>query len=511
MSQLSDSDPSTLLPHQADFINRFFHPPLSKGYLLESEVGLGAKFMAAHLIAEFVKRNSRGRVLILVPAALQTQMDSYLNQMGTQSIVVDRYRYRELEEVSELEGIWPNGSVVIMSMDFAKKSDVLSSLMAVEWDLLVVPEAHLLRGLRAQAIQQIISAAASMRVVLITSSKIKQMPDVGIELLERVGWERAKMVDQVGNHLFSSPAAFDIINFHEFPEEEHLRKTLEQLIDFSNLSINGSALAGLEFLRQSSPSALEECLRLLKGQLVYGESEEFIEVEDLEQLETNDPSTEGEEFESLPETRILLPVSIEPSYAAKLLERVNICLEELDKLSNDAKLTALLERLHVLQCAEAAVFPVCIVAMCRSTISYIQTQLQERQFQTSLIHDSMPFDERQACVATFRKFGGVLLATPSVMEGMSFPDINILYFYDIPHSAAVLDQIYGRFLRFGRKAPLHVSVFSPNGYGFADILMRLAKKLNALSFPAEIFDDLNLSQFDSLTSEAITLGPEMLE
>ena len=68
-----------LWPHQAAFIEQFFADPSKRGYLLQSDVGLGTSSMAAHLIQHATETIPNARILVLVaPKFLQVQMQDML-------------------------------------------------------------------------------------------------------------------------------------------------------------------------------------------------------------------------------------------------------------------------------------------------------------------------------------------------------------------------------------------------------------------------------------------------
>jgi hypothetical protein len=64
--------------------------------------------------------------------------------------------------------------------------------------------------------------------------------------------------------------------------------------------------------------------------------------------------------------------------------------------------------------------------------------------------------------------GGILVATSAAMvEGFDFPVVTDLVLYDLPRGKIGLQQVLGRFDRFGRQHRLNVHVLRPCNVGDA--------------------------------------------
>ena len=106
----------------------------------------------------------------------------------------------------------------------------------------------------------------------------------------------------------------------------------------------------------------------------------------------------------------------------------------------------------------------CIVTAYRATLFYLQTQLEDMGLTPYMLHGVMSFDRRADTIHAFKHRGGMLLATTAMLaQGIELPHVASLIFYDLPHSSLMLQQVYGRFHRFGRIVPLKVHVLcDPN-------------------------------------------------
>jgi superfamily II DNA or RNA helicase len=114
-------------------------------FLLADDPGAGKTIMAGLLLKELKYREMVERVLIVVPGHLRDQWIRELKEkFGETFQVVDR----GLLDGAYGRNPWREFSQVLTSMDFAKQDDVLSTLTDVEWDLVIVDEAHKLAAYR---------------------------------------------------------------------------------------------------------------------------------------------------------------------------------------------------------------------------------------------------------------------------------------------------------------------------------------------------------------------------
>ena len=140
-----------LNPHQIDAALFASSNPLSKGVILADEVGLGKTIEAGLLIAQRWAEHKR-RILIITPANLRKQWHQELaDKFGLDATILEAKSFRQSvkDGVSNpFEATSPVGSssdrIIICSYQFAAgKQD---SVKSVQWDLVVIDEAHRLRN-----------------------------------------------------------------------------------------------------------------------------------------------------------------------------------------------------------------------------------------------------------------------------------------------------------------------------------------------------------------------------
>ena len=131
-----------LNPHQIEAALFALQSPLSKGVILADEVGLGKTIEAGIVLCQFWAERKR-RLLVLCPASLRKQWALELEEkFNLPSLVLDAKAYRE----SQRSGRSPlaENAVIILSFNYANA--LREELKAVQWNLVVIDEAHKLRN-----------------------------------------------------------------------------------------------------------------------------------------------------------------------------------------------------------------------------------------------------------------------------------------------------------------------------------------------------------------------------
>jgi hypothetical protein len=186
-----------LNPYQIEAALFAFRSPLSKGVLLADEVGLG-KTIEAGLVLCQCWAERRRKLLVICPASLRKQWSMELfEKFHLPSVILDSASYRESIREGSTSPFAAH-VVVIVSMNFASR--MASEMQLVPWDLVVIDEAHKLRGAYRSSNkmgQAIRMAIADRRKLLLTATPLQN------SLLELYGL--STLIDE---HLFGDLASF---------------------------------------------------------------------------------------------------------------------------------------------------------------------------------------------------------------------------------------------------------------------------------------------------------------
>jgi hypothetical protein len=185
-----------LNPHQIEAALFALQSPLSKGVILADEVGLGKTIEAGIVLCQLWAERKR-RLLVICPASLRKQWALELGEkFNLPTRVLDSKAFRD----EQRQGRAPlaEKSVLIMSFNYANA--LREELKAIQWDLVVIDEAHKLRNAYRPSNkvgQGIRWAIEDCRKLLLTATPLQN------SLLELFGL--STLIDE---HLFGDLIAF---------------------------------------------------------------------------------------------------------------------------------------------------------------------------------------------------------------------------------------------------------------------------------------------------------------
>ena len=130
-------------PHQIDAALFAFHSPLSKGAILADEVGLGKTIEAGILLSQKWAELQRW-LLVIVPANLRKQWSQELAEKFFLPTVIMESRTFKEEIKKGASNPFAQPAIVICSYQFARTK--ASDIRRVQWNLVVIDEAHRLRN-----------------------------------------------------------------------------------------------------------------------------------------------------------------------------------------------------------------------------------------------------------------------------------------------------------------------------------------------------------------------------
>jgi len=186
-----------LNPHQIEAALFAFRSPLSKGAILADEVGLGKTIEAGILLSQFWATEKR-KLLIICPSSLRKQWSQeLLEKFHLETTILEAKSFNDRFKRGKTNP-FDSKKIVICSFHFAKNK--ASFIEMINWDLVVMDEAHRLRNVykpNNKIGKAIKDAVYSCKKILLTATPLQN------SLMELYG-----LVSIVDENLFGSADSF---------------------------------------------------------------------------------------------------------------------------------------------------------------------------------------------------------------------------------------------------------------------------------------------------------------
>jgi superfamily II DNA or RNA helicase len=539
------------LPHQFEAVyERLLARPVMRA-LLAHDAGAGKTIMAGLVIKELQRRQAVRRVLIVAPAGLTIQWRrELLTKFGLDVTIVDR-DYMRQEGLDSLD-VWRETDAAITSIAFARQKGLRRALESVEWDLVVVDEAHKMAAYRrpngsvrktqAYELGEVLSRHTA-HFLLMTATPHKGDPE-NYRLLLRLldaDWSRASAHVDGANPMVLRRTKEEMRKPNGEPlyperivETEHYTisheegELLERVHKFirkrydraqsANQQNAAFALLTLERRMASSPYALRESLRRIRGKiadrLAGQEVPQSTDGADGDWTDWEELS-EQERWEREAQAEAEAAAIVSRRQLKRELRQVDALIERADALvqrGDQAKLQALMDACQVWVDDHGE--QLIVFTEFKDTLDDLVARLEAEGYTTTQIHGRMAVEERRAAERAFWDAEAqILVATEAAGEGINLQCCSVMVNYDIPWNPCRLEQRMGRIHRYGQEAPqVHIFNLVATNTMEGQVKQALLEKMDAMRMDLgdKVFDVVGQALWEDEglpgTLERIALG-----
>ncbi len=527
------------LPHQITAVYETMLTRQPLRFLLADDPGAGKTIMAGLLIKELIIRGDIAKCLIVSPGALVEQWQDELDQKFSLSFDI---MTNDAIQASRTGNWFLEHSLCICRLDkLSRNEDLQQKLAQVDWDLVVVDEAHKMSAsyfgsevkfTKRHRLGQLLSAHTRQLLLLTATPHNGKEEDyqLFLSLLDGDRFEgrfrdgvhvqdtsdlmrrmvKEGLVTMEGKPLFPERFAYTL-PFPLSPEElslyakvtDYVRTQFnlaDQLQSEKRRGTVGFALTILQRRLASSPEAifqslrrrrerLEERLReektLRRGRNVALEAPQSLDIEDIDDLE-DAPEAEMEQAEeAVVDAATAAQTIAELEVEILLLKDLEQEAAALRRSAKDTKWQKLAETLHdnpFMFDASGNRRKLVVFTEQRDTLNYLTerlTTLIGNPAAVVTIHGQTPREKRRQIQEAFTSDPEVLIlvATDAAGEGINLQRAHLMVNYDLPWNPNRLEQRFGRIHRIGQRERCHLWNFVAEDTREGQVFLQLLHKL----------------------------------
>ncbi len=469
-------------PHQVGVVQRVLSSRRPR-FVLADEVGLGKTIEAGMTFSALRLSGLARRVLVVAPSHLTVQwlveLFHKFNQLFT---LMDAERYAQSLEEQPTVSPWARFDHVVTSLELLSRSEshrAEAGDPSAWWDLVIIDEAHHLKGQKAFEAAQALAKNA-WGLLLLTATPMQLDPEEYQKLLTLIDPLTAPTAAEFSARLARqeelSAAIRALLSGKKtaaavkelaarFPADEALAEIDDPAEMLAHLAETYSLSDRLIRNRRAVVGGFSE--RRLHVHEVAVPKEERA-ARDLALLAlSKDGSVRGAPLANLIRRLESSPAAFLAAVRGnKALQGLKVALPE-----RDAKLLAFVKVLKGVWAKEKDA-RVLVFTEARDTLEHLVARLREEHVEALQYHGELLMVERDRQVARFRDPDGpkVLVCTEVGGEGRNFQFAHHLVHYDLPWSPATVEQRIGRLDRIGQTKPVELHVFDAAETFSADVL-----------------------------------------
>ncbi|MCU4799744.1 DEAD/DEAH box helicase [Halobacteria archaeon HArc-gm2] len=429
-----DEENVKLLEHQVDAAHRALFEMDGKA-LLADEVGLGKTIEVGMILKEMHYRGTDDAVLILTPAQLAQQW---------QAEMLEKFGLDFTCNYDDDFAGFDAHDHVIASIDTAKSDRHRSTVLARDWDVLVLDEAHYVKNEDTDRYELLEKLSYDYAFFLTATPIQNDVTDLyNIISLLRPGLFGTR---EAFRNYFVNKSQETLVNRNEL--QNRLRKVMirnrrdETDIDFTPRNVT---------TRTFEPSPAEKDLYQSVTDYVrtaYGEDQgQKLVLMTLQKEVVSSP-------EALKQT-VERQLDVEDGKVVAHADQLNRILDCVDAVETPTKLESV-QRITSEARERVDKGRVIVFTQFRATQQKLIETFADQGYTTHPFHGGHSSDEKEEIVERFEEEGGVLVSTDAMNEGRNLQFCNVMVNYDLPWNPMKVEQRIGRIHRIGQEREVYV-------------------------------------------------------
>ncbi|MDR7314142.1 SNF2-related protein [Brevibacillus nitrificans] len=434
--------------------------------ILADEVGLGKTIEAGLIMKEYMVRGLAKKILVLVPASLVIQWTKELYQKFGIAAVAQKKEY-----------MWRQHDVVVASIDTAKRDPHRRHVLDIDYDMLIIDEAHKLKNKRTRN-YQFVKEIRKKYCLLLTATPIQNEMD---ELYNLINLLKPGHLGHTAT--FSSNY---VEGKRQSKNSEKLREEIEKVMIRNKRSDGGIQFTSRRV--QSVPIQLSA-----EEMALYDGVTRFVR----EQYHTGITGGAGgfnslslitlqREVCSSKEAAFMTLYNMHQRTAENSVMREQIMelvemIKQIDTHSKAAKTVKLIQDIND---------KVIIFTEYRATQNYLQKYLHDHGITSVPFRGGFKRSKKDWMTDLFQNRAQVLIATEAGGEGINLQFCNQVINYDMPWNPMRVEQRIGRVHRLGQTRDVHIHNLSTVGTIEEHILNLLYEKIDLFEMVIGELDDI---------------------
>ncbi|WP_375790258.1 DEAD/DEAH box helicase [Paenibacillus agricola] len=419
--------------------------------ILADEVGLGKTIEAGLILKEYIIRGLVKKVLILVPASLVLQWVRELNQKFAIPAVAQKKAY-----------VWQQCDIVVASMDTAKRDPHRDIVLGLEYDMVIIDEAHKLKNKKTTN-YQFVTELRKKYCLLLTATPVQN--DLK-ELYNLINLLKPGQLGGQGN--FQANYVVD----KRIPKNEgQLQYELSKVM-IRNRRSDGNIHFTKRIVRNLTLKLSPQEQALYDGvtAFVQGRFEEsggdFSSALSLVTLQREVCSSRDAVFITLVNMFKKTPEE------SPLRPRIWELVELIRSIKANTKAEATIELVKEIN------DKVIIFTEYRASQEYLINYLKEHGFSAVPYRGGMNRGKKDWMMDLFRNRAQILVATEAGGEGINLQFCHHMINFDLPWNPMRVEQRIGRVHRLGQTHDVHIYNLATEGTIEQYILSLLHEKIN---------------------------------